>query len=92
MPVELCERNKLGLFDKDEHNRPDTTLESLAKLEPAFRKDGTITAGNAPGLNRGAAAMIVSSAVWAEQNSLAQIANDVISGVGLLRQGSPEAM
>ena len=46
-------------FDKDEHNRPDTTMETLAKLKPAFRKDGTITAGNAPGLNSGAAAMIV---------------------------------
>ena len=46
-------------FAKDEHNRPDTTPESLAKLKPAFRKDGTITAGNAPGLNSGAAAMIV---------------------------------
>ncbi len=43
-PVELCERNKPGLFQKDEHNRPDTTLESLAKLRAAFRKDGTITA------------------------------------------------
>jgi acetyl-CoA C-acetyltransferase len=43
VPVELCERNKPGLFNKDEHNRPDTTLESLAKLRPAFRKDGTIT-------------------------------------------------
>ena len=48
-----------SLFAKDEHNRPDTTIESLAKLKPAFRKDGTITAGNAPGLNTGAAAMIV---------------------------------
>jgi len=43
-------------FAKDEHNRPQTTAESLAKLRPAFRKDGTITAGNAPGLNRAAAA------------------------------------
>ena len=60
VPVELCERNKPGLFNKDEHNRPDTTLASLAKLRPAFRKDGTITAGNAPGLNSGAAAMMVS--------------------------------
>ena len=62
-----CERNKPGLFNKDEHNRPDTTFASLAKLRPAFRKDGTITAGNAPGLNSGAAAMMVSSADWAEQ-------------------------
>jgi acetyl-CoA C-acetyltransferase len=70
VPVELCERNKPGLFQKDEHNRPDTTLESLGKLRPAFRKDGTITAGNAPGLNSAAAAMIVSDAEWAEKNGL----------------------
>ena len=49
--VELCERNGLGLFGKDEHNRPNTTMATLAKLQPAFRKDGTITAGNALGLN-----------------------------------------
>jgi acetyl-CoA C-acetyltransferase len=47
--VELHGRKGPKVFDKDEHNRPDTTLESLAKLHPAFRKDGTITAGNAPG-------------------------------------------
>ena len=58
-------------FDKDEHNRPDTTLESLSKLKPAFRKDGTITAGNAPGLNTGAAAMIVADRAWADKKGLA---------------------
>ena len=58
-PVELHSRKGPTVFDKDEHNRPETTLESLAKLRPAFRKDGTITAGNAPGLNSGASAMIV---------------------------------
>ena len=46
-------------FDKDEHNRPDTTLEALARLKPAFRPNGTITAGNAPGLNDAAAAMVL---------------------------------
>lgn len=45
-------------FHRDEANRPDTTIETLAKLKPAFRKDGSITAGNAPGLNSGAAALI----------------------------------
>ena len=43
-------------------------MESLAKLHPAFRKDGTITAGNAPGLNSGASAMIVAERSWAEQH------------------------
>ena len=53
-PVEIASRKGPTKFEKDEHNRPDTTLESLSKLKPAFRKDGTITAGNAPGLNTGA--------------------------------------
>ena len=50
-PVMVKTRKGPQPFAKDEHNRPDTTAESLAKLKPAFRKDGTITAGNAPGLN-----------------------------------------
>ena len=48
-------------FCKDERPRPDTTMESLGKLRPAFQKDGTVTAGNAPGLNDGASAVIVMS-------------------------------
>lgn len=69
-------------FTTDEHNRPETKLESLAKLKPAFRKDGTITAGNAPGLNSGAAAMIVADADWAEKRSLEPMARLVAYGVG----------
>ena len=46
------------LFAKDENNRPETTAGPLAKLKPTFRKENTITAGNAPGLNSDAAAMI----------------------------------
>ncbi|HVB79635.1 MAG TPA: thiolase family protein [Candidatus Binataceae bacterium] len=87
VPVELCERNKPGLFQKDEHNRPETTLESLAKLRPAFRKDGTITAGNAPGLNSGAAAMIVSDAEWAEKNGLTPVARLVSYGIAAVEPG-----
>jgi acetyl-CoA C-acetyltransferase len=87
VPVELCERNKPGLFQKDEHNRPDTTVESLAKLRPAFRKDGTITAGNAPGLNSAAAAMIVSEAQWAEKNGLAPMARLVSYGIAAVEPG-----
>ena len=62
------------MFDKDEHNRPETTVDSLAKLKPAFRKDGTITAGNAPGLNSAGAAMVVADAGWAEKNGLRPMA------------------
>lgn len=86
-PVEVKGRKGPESFVKDEHNRPDTTLESLAKLRPAFRKDGTITAGNAPGLNSGAAAMIVSEAGWAEKNGLAPMARLVSYGVGAVEPG-----
>jgi acetyl-CoA C-acetyltransferase len=48
-------------FCQDERVRPDTTMETLAKLKPAFQKDGTVTAGNAPGLNDGASAVVVMS-------------------------------
>ena len=87
VPVELCERGKTGLFQKDEHNRPDTSMERLAKLRPAFRKDGTITAGNAPGLNSAAAAMIVSEAGWAEKNGLAPVARLVSYGIAAVEPG-----
>ena len=85
--VELCERNKPGLFEKDEHNRPDTTMASLSKLRPAFRKDGTITAGNAPGLNTGAAAMIVAERTWAEKNGLKPLGRLVSYGIGAVEPG-----
>jgi acetyl-CoA C-acetyltransferase len=52
VPVVVPGGKKPTVFDKDEHNRPDATAESLAKLKPAFRKDGMITAGGAPGLNK----------------------------------------
>src|SRR5437899_3877943 len=54
--LELPGRKGPVRFEQDESNRPDTTIETLAKLKPAFRKDGTITAGNAPGLNSAASA------------------------------------
>ena len=75
------------VFDKDEHNRPDTTADTLAKLKPAFRKDGTITAGNAPGLNSGAAAMIVAERGWAENNGLKAMARLVSYGVAAVEPG-----
>ena len=57
-------------FDQDEANRPDTTIEALARLKPAFRPDGAITAGNAPGLNDAAAAMVLADEAWAEKRGL----------------------
>jgi acetyl-CoA C-acetyltransferase len=87
VPVEIASRKGPTRFDKDEHNRPDTTLESLAKLKPAFRKDGTITAGNAPGLNTGAAAMIVADRAWADKKGLAPMARLVAYGIGAVEPG-----
>src|SRR5437867_6939193 len=66
--VEVKGRKGPETFATDEANRPETTLEVLTKLKPAFRKDGTITAGNAPGLNSGAAAMVVADREFAERN------------------------
>lgn len=74
-------------FKKDEHNRPDTTMQSLAKLKPAFRKNGTITAGNAPGLNSGAAAVIVADVKWAEKHNLQPFARLVSYGIGAVEPG-----
>ena len=87
VPVVVPGGKKPTVFDKDEHNRPDATAESLAKLKPAFRKDGTITAGNAPGLNSGAAAMIVADAKWAEKRGLEPFARLVSYGVGAVEPG-----
>ena len=86
-PVEVPGRKGPTIFDKDEHNRPGTTAESLAKLRPAFRKDGTITAGNAPGLNSAAAAMIVAERQWAERNGLKPMARLVAYGVSGVEPG-----
>ena len=85
--VEVKGRKGPETFDTDEANRPETTLDVLAKLKPAFRKDGTITAGNAPGLNSGAAAMIVAERLFAEQNGLEPIGRLVAYGVGAVEPG-----
>lgn len=85
--VEVPGRKGPTLFARDEHNRPETTAESLAKLKPAFRKEGTITAGNAPGLNTGAAAMIVAERRWAEAQGLQPVARLVSYGLGAVEPG-----
>ena len=69
-PVELPAKKKgeaTVWFEKDESPREDTTIEILRSLKPAFKKDGTVTAGNAPGVNDGAAALVVTSAERAKQ-------------------------
>jgi len=72
------------LFDTDEGPRPDTSMEALRALKPAFKKDGTVTAGNAPGVNDGAAAVIVTSlerATRLGRTPLARIAGQAVSGI-----------
>jgi acetyl-CoA C-acetyltransferase len=85
--VDVKGRKGPQVFDTDEANRPETTLEVLAKLKPAFRKDGTITAGNSPGLNSGAAAMVVAERRFAERNDLEPIARLVAFGVAAVEPG-----
>lgn len=85
--IEVPGRKGPTVFAKDEHNRPETTAESLAKLKPAFRKEGTITAGNAPGLNSAGAAMVVAHTAWAEKNGLVPMARLVSYGVGAVEPG-----
>lgn len=75
------------LFIKDEAPRPETSLTSLSHLRPAFRPDGTITAGNAPGLNSGAAAMIVADRNFAEQNGIKPMARLVAYGIAAVEPG-----
>ncbi len=86
-PVQIQSRKGPVAFAKDEHNRPETTAETLAKLRPAFRKDGTITAGNAPGLNSGGAAMVVAARSAAERLGLKPVARLVSAGVGAVEPG-----
>jgi acetyl-CoA C-acetyltransferase len=62
VPVEVKTRKGVTLFDTDEHVRADTTVESLARMKPAFKKEGAVTAGNASGINDGAAAVVLASA------------------------------
>ncbi len=86
-PVEVKTRKGPVEFAKDEHNRPDTTAESLARLRPAFRKDGTITAGNAPGLNSAGAAMVVAERGWAEKKGAEPMVRLVAYGIGAVEPG-----
>jgi acetyl-CoA acetyltransferase family protein len=81
VPVEVKTKKGVTVVDKDEHIRPDTNLETLGKLVARFEKDGTVTAGNASGINDGAAAVVVASAEAAQQAGLKPIARIVSGGV-----------
>jgi len=67
VPVEVKQGRKVNVVKEDDHRRPETTMEILAALPPAFRKDGIVTAGNASGIVDGAAALVVANADWAKQ-------------------------
>lgn len=77
-PVEIKGRKgDVTVFDQDESIRPDTSMDGLARLRPAFLPDGIVTAGNAPGLNDGAAAVVVASREYAEQHGHTPLARVV---------------
>ncbi len=74
VPVELKSRKGTTLFERDEHFRADASIEGMAKLRPVFKKDGTVTAGNASGLNDAASAVVVTSAEYARAQGLQPLA------------------
>ncbi len=73
VPVEIKSRRGTRTFDRDEHVRPETTLDDLSKLAPYFKEDGTVTAGNASGIVDGAAALVIASGKKAEEQGLKPI-------------------
>ncbi|HEX3301669.1 MAG TPA: thiolase family protein, partial [Thermomicrobiales bacterium] len=87
VPVGIKTRKSVEQFRRDEAPRPETTTATLAKLRPAFRDDGSITAGNAPGLNSGASAMIVASRAFAEAKGVQPFARLVAYGVAAVEPG-----
>ena len=86
-PVAIKGRKGVESFDRDEAPRPDTTMSVLTTLKPAFRPNGTITAGNAPGLNSAAAAMVVAERTFAEANGIEPLARLVAFGVAAVEPG-----
>ena len=77
VPVEVRQKKQTIIFDTDEFPRPDTTLEGLKRLKPAFKPDGTVTAGNACGRNDGAAALVIMSSAKAKALGLKPMARIV---------------
>ena len=81
LPIELKTRKGVTVFDRDEHARADVTLESLAKLRAVFKKDGSVTAGNASGINDGAAAIVMMEKNAAQKAGLKPMARLVSYGL-----------
>jgi acetyl-CoA acetyltransferase family protein len=81
VPLELKTRKGTVTFKVDEHARPETTAEILAKLAPVFKKDGLVTAGNASGISDGAASLVIADAEWAAKKGLTPIGRLVGWGI-----------
>ncbi|OIQ00517.1 acetyl-CoA acetyltransferase [Candidatus Wirthbacteria bacterium CG2_30_54_11] len=81
VPIEVKQGREICVFDRDEHPRKDTTLEKLAKLKPAFKKDGTVTAGNSSGRNDGAAAVLIMTEERASALGLKPLVRFVSAGI-----------
>jgi len=82
VPVEVPAKGGTATISADEGPRKDTNLEALAKLKPAFRKNGTVTPGNAPGLNDGASALVVTSLAFAKAHGLSPMARITAQATG----------
>jgi len=82
VPVEIKTKKGPAIFDTDEHPMANTTMEALAKLKPAFKKDGTVTAGNASGLNDAGSAMIMMAGETAKKMGIKPLARVVASAPG----------
>lgn len=80
VPVEIQSRKGMVRFDTDEHVRPDVTLEQLSQMKPVFKKDGSVTAGNASGLNDGAAAVVLANGQAVKSHGLKPLARLVAWG------------
>lgn len=90
VPVDVRNGKKTATFDQDEHVRPDNSLEALGSLRAAFRDGGTVTAGNASGINDGAAALVLASETFAAENNLrpmARIVGHAVAGVAPSEMG-----
>lgn len=81
VPIRNPKTRKEELFEKDEHIRPDSTIEGLSKLKPVFRENGVVTAGNASGIGDGAGAMIISSAKFATDRGLEPLGRLISWGI-----------
>ncbi|MBM3917561.1 MAG: 3-oxoadipyl-CoA thiolase [Sphingomonadales bacterium] len=82
LPIEIPQKKGEALrFEKDEFSRSNTTIETLSKLKPAFKKEGSVTAGNASGLNDGAAALLLANATGVQQHGLKPIAKILSAAV-----------